>query len=431
MQHWRKLVLIAAAVLVVAAADVSPRQPSAAGASTGSSRVLWQIDRPTRSVATGSRFVGWVGTKNPAIITVRVDGDIVATTVADDARHDVATALGIGPDVGFDVKVPGLEFGTYRLCLRADTAVHSLDLGCHLRTVVPPRSRRPDKKLVINGVGDTFTNPAWFTRGRKADYRPVLDGMRGLLLDDDLTVANLECSPSRLGERIPKPYNFRCPPASLRELRRDGFDVVSQANNHSLDFGIEAMLDGKANIERAGLGSVGSGASRAEALTPQLIEVDGWRIAVFGLAEFVEFSSAYATPTRAGVANGRDLTAAVKAITRFDPLVDVVVVTIHWGVERTSKLSAGQTRGAATLVDAGADVIFGHHPHWLQPLRRIKGVPVFYSLGNFVWFDLGGPASESAVGRAEFRRSGGVRACVLAAHIDRPGSVRLGEDRRC
>jgi len=191
------------------------------------------------------------------------------------------------------------------------------------------------------------------------------------------------------------------------------------------------MLDGLTNLRAAGLFPVGSGRSVVEAFTPQLFEVNGWRVAVFGFTQFVEFESAYATRDHPGVANGRNLELVSSAIAAWDDVVDVVVVTIHWGVERTFNLSRGQTNGAAAMVDAGADLIFGHHPHRVQKLQLVDGVPVFYSLGNFVWFDLGGAHSDSAVGEAVFRRSGRVRACLLDARIDRPGSVILSDDRHC
>ncbi len=391
---------------------------------------MWALDQQGTSLVRGTRLTGWVVATEVATVTVTLGDDVVASDAADDPRFDVAAAFGVGPDVGFDIDLSGLGFGTFYLCVQAK-ADRRMDLGCHLYTVVPPRSESPGSSLVISGAGDVYVNASWFTDDGVTNYKPLLDGLDGLFVEDDVTVVNLECTAGRGGQPASKPFNLRCPVRSLKELSREGVDVVSQANNHSLDFGDQTMLDGLMNARAAGLLPVGSGRSALEAFTPQLLEVNGWRVAVFGFTQFVEFESAYATKDHPGVANARNIQLAASAIAKWDDLVDVVVVTVHWGVEVTFELSKGQTSGAAAMVDAGADLIFGHHPHRVQKFRLVDNVPVFYSLGNFVWFDFGGPGSDSAVGQAVFRVSGKVRACKLDAQIDRPGSVILGDHRRC
>ncbi len=238
--------------------------------------------------------------------------------------------------------------------------------------------------LVISGTGDVNTSPGYGPDPGRG-HAHAWTGVGDLFRDDDLTVVNLECVPSRLGSPWPKTFTFRCPLESLGPMRDAGVDVVSQANNHAVDYGHSALLDGLRNLAAAGLAAVGAGADAAEAYAPHVVTVDGWRVAVLAFTSVISAPSWIAGPSSPGQAGGKglaDITAAVRAAAAE---ADVVVVTVHWGIERDLLPRAADVARGRALVDAGADVVFGHHPHRVQPLEWYRGRPIFWSLGNFVW----------------------------------------------
>ncbi|HXJ65954.1 MAG TPA: CapA family protein, partial [Actinomycetota bacterium] len=131
---------------------------------------------------------------------------------------------------------------------------------------------------MIHGAGDTNVDSGYIGVS-PSNYDTLLSGMNGLFVDDDLTVVNLECSVTKLGTPVPKEFNFHGDPAALPYLKRGGVDVANMANNHSYDYGPEALVDTRKNIIDAGLGAVGAGKDPAEAEKPAIYHVKGWTIA--------------------------------------------------------------------------------------------------------------------------------------------------------
>jgi poly-gamma-glutamate synthesis protein (capsule biosynthesis protein) len=111
----------------------------------------------------------------------------------------------------------------------------------------------------------------------------------------------------------------------------------------------------------------------------------------------------------------------LEAIREAERSADLVVVTIHWGVELDTEPRAEQVELGHAFVEAGADVVFGHHSHRLQPVTHHRGRPIFWGLGNFVWPDFSVEGATTAVARAVVRPDGTVRGRLLPAFIDAPG----------
>src|SRR5439155_16966178 len=151
---------------------------------------------------------------------------------------------------------------------------------------------------------------------------------------DDLTVVNLECPASHIGSRVPKEFNFECDPAALPAAKAAGIEVANQGNNHAWDYGPEALLDSRRNIEQAGIASVGSGRDPAEAEAPAIFVRKGWRIAVVGIDEVLDPDPAEAAaPGPPGTACGHDLDCTVREIHRAAARSDRVLAGIQWAVE--------------------------------------------------------------------------------------------------
>ena len=128
-------------------------------------------------------------------------------------------------------------------------------------TTSSPSPAQPKGALVIHGAGDTNVDSGYIGVS-PSNYDTLLSGMNGLFVHDDLTVVNLECSVTKLGTPVPKEFNFHGDPAALPYLKRGGVDVANMANNHSYDYGPEALVDTGRTSRRPGSARSGPGRIR-------------------------------------------------------------------------------------------------------------------------------------------------------------------------
>ena len=199
----------------------------------------------------------------------------------------------------------------------------------------------------------------------------------------DLRFCNLECPISDQGRNLHHLYSFRADPRALEGLKAAGFDVVSLANNHAYDWGPAALLDSLERLRAAGIRAVGAGQNILAAHYPVLINVGGLRLAFLGYVE-IDPKEATAGVDRPGVA-WLDPAQVLADIRFARPVADLVIVCPHWGVEYAVKPAREQVEFAHRMIDAGADLIVGSHPHVVQPLEAYHGRWIAYSLGNFVF----------------------------------------------
>ncbi|HEX6947893.1 MAG TPA: CapA family protein, partial [Acidimicrobiia bacterium] len=243
---------------------------------------------------------------------------------------------------------------------------------------------------------------------------------------------NLECTPSDLGDPLPKAFNFRCPTEALPSIRANGIEVANMANNHSGDFGKEALVDGRSQLLAAGIAPVGVGRNYDEAGEPAFFEINGWKVAVLGFGGVVPSSDWLATPDRAGMRSGDDtegMVAAVRAAKEAG--ADLVVVSVHWGRELDTTPRADDIARATAMIEAGANIIFGHHQHRLNPMEMVDGAAVFWGLGNFVWPHNSTASATTAVARVLVNPDGSLEACMIPAFIATHGRPVLTEEPSC
>lgn len=303
---------------------------------------------------------------------------------------------------------------------------------------VPVTNPRPEPPpdpgpgwLVLQGVGDTNFDPSYIYPFASEGYQYAFDGIDGIFLDDDLTVVNLECVPSDLGSPLDKAFVFRCDPDALPIARANGVEVANLANNHIGDYGQTAMLDGVEQVRGADIAPVGVGEDLAEAMAPAVFELNGWTVAVLGMGGVVPGPSWLAGDDSPGMLSGDDTDLMVQAVEAADAIADLVVVSIHWGWELETVPRADDRARAEAMIEAGADVIFGHHPHRLGEVEMIDGRPVFWTLGNFVWPYLSVPSATTAVGRVVVSPDGEFTACLVPAFIERSGQPVLQGSAPC
>ena len=279
-------------------------------------------------------------------------------------------------------------------------------------------TQEPKGRLLIHGTGDVNLDPSYIPNLAANGYGYAWTGLDGLFRDDDLSVVNLECAISTRGTPFPKEFTFRGPPEALPPMAQAGVEVANLGNNHAYDFGPQALLDSRRYLREAGIAPVGAGKDRDQALAAAYFDLKGWRVAVVGLDMVVDpYPAALATEDKPGTAAGHDTGLMLKAIRDAERQADLVVVAIHWGVELDTVPRAEQVALGHRFVDAGADIIFGHHAHRLQPMDTYHGRPIFWGLGNFVWPNFSAEGSTTAVAEVIVRRNGQLAGRLLPAQI--------------
>lgn len=301
-------------------------------------------------------------------------------------------------------------------------------------TTLPPTTTttiEPKGTLVIHGTGDVAVDP-WYIPALKAKgWDHAWSGLNGLFLDDDLTVINLECVPSDLGKALDKAFTFRCPTEALPSIKDGGIEVANMGNNHSGDFGKEALVDGRAQLIAADIAPVGAGENDVVAGSAALFQIKGWKVAVVGFGGVAPSTTWYAAEDRAGMRSGDHVDQMVEAVAAADAVADIVIVTIHWGWELETYPRQEDIDRAEAMIEAGADIIFGHHQHRLNPLETVDGAAVFWGLGNFVWPHNSHASATTAVARAIVSPDGSIEACMIPAYIETHGHPVLTGEPGC
>jgi poly-gamma-glutamate synthesis protein (capsule biosynthesis protein) len=256
---------------------------------------------------------------------------------------------------------------------------------------------RPAPRVTVTVVGDIMlgrrvAEAAAAVGGPAAPLRVMAER----LARADVTVGNLESTLSQAGQPRQGDDSFAAPPSVLRGLARAGFDVLGLANNHTGDYGRVALRRTVRTFDGTRIASVGAGADRREAWRPVVVERRGVRV---GFLAFNAIGETWrAGRHSAGVASLRmqprtgdiepaELQHLAGRVRRLAARTDVTIVLPHWGDQYTHRPVPDQRRVGARLLRAGATVVVGGHPHWVQSVQRSRGRFVVHSLGNFV-FDM-------------------------------------------
>ena len=244
---------------------------------------------------------------------------------------------------------------------------------------------------VLDFGGDVFLARFAHPPVDEHGYAYPFEAIRDLLDASDLALLNLEAVVSSRGRATPKQgetssYLFRGRPDMLRVLTEAGVDVVNGANNHSGDYGPEALREQMELFERAGIAYVGIGRDREDARRYRLLEANGLAVALIG-ADMT--TPEFAAVDEAGTSwlDEADPDHAVAVVgdqvRRARAEADVVLLTVHWGPNLAPRPTEARRELAARLVlEAGIDGILGHSAHVVQGMEIIDGKPVIYDAGN-------------------------------------------------
>lgn len=220
------------------------------------------------------------------------------------------------------------------------------------------------------------------------------------LRNGDITLGNFESSLGDTGEAVIKSYNFQSPPQSAQSLSHAGFDIVSLANNHALDFGPQALIQAIDLLAANGIAAVGAGVDNVSARSPVVVDQNGVTVAFLAYVDVPVEGSGFDTRVwEAGEGKPGLAWASPDSIyadvSTIQEMADVIVVILHSGYEFQEQPSPPQITSAEAAIDAGADLVISHHSHLLQGIDFYKDGVIVYGLGNFA-FDMDG-SPDSAI----------------------------------
>jgi poly-gamma-glutamate capsule biosynthesis protein CapA/YwtB (metallophosphatase superfamily) len=265
-----------------------------------------------------------------------------------------------------------------------------------------------------------------------------------LFKDADVVFGNLECTLFRDGSPLRPltgPRLHSSPDHVLPALDYLNFNVLSLGNNHIDDFGGQAIARTKSLLAGRGIQAFGAGSDRADAGMPSIITAGERKIGFLGYTTNTDsdgispdIGSAIATPSQAGC-NYYALPDIRNDIEQLKASVDTICVSMHWGHECYRYPSPGQIELAHAVVDAGADLIIGHHPHCYQGMETYKGGTILYSLGNFFFWNYlkrqGYPTwcGDFVVAICDLGPDG-IKVEMVPGHMDKRNVLRLERDRQ-
>ncbi len=243
------------------------------------------------------------------------------------------------------------------------------------------RKEEKDEVIRLAFVGDIMLNRGVLFRAENENdpalpFRKIKDRLH----EPDIMFGNLESMISDQGFDQGGEFSFRAPPKMMEGLILADFDVMSIANNHSFDWGVDALTDTEKRLEKEGIVPVGGG---LDAYEPKIIEKNGQSFA-FIAHTGLGASGWVPTDNTPGVAL-YDEAELRRSIEKVKGKVDAVIFSIHYGIEYETKPSQNQIDISKNAIDMGADLVIGHHPHVIQPVEEYEGGIIAYSLGNFVF----------------------------------------------
>ncbi|MDY7027714.1 MAG: CapA family protein, partial [Spirochaetota bacterium] len=245
----------------------------------------------------------------------------------------------------------------------------------------------------IAGVGDLMVQRGiqdiLIAQG-EAGLERILHDTLPVLRAQDFLMGNLEGAVTRRGAPTPKSYNFRFSPAVLPPLKSAGFDYFSITNNHCYDYGTVGFTDTLDHLAEHGIGTSGAGRTPAEAYAPYETEISAYPLKVFSVGAYPREKNGFDGRTQAAVTDTRPGIVfsgpqALDAIRGFAGPDSIDVIMAHGGEEWTYTPTAEQQAFYRSCIDAGADLVVGHHPHVLQGMEYYGNGLIAYSTGNFLF----------------------------------------------
>ena len=253
-------------------------------------------------------------------------------------------------------------------------------------TSTADRLRPESEEIKIIAVGDMMLSRTVEQKMlTQKNFNYPFEKMGSYLKTADLAFGNLETA-IMAGRTIKSgEMSFRADPKVAEILKNNNFGIVSLANNHTPNFGRKGLEDTFGYLNEAEIEYIGAGNNLSEAREAKYLTVGGITIAWLGRTEQLMVPANYAAGEKnPGTAfwNKEEMAEAIKAA---KTKADLVIVSMHAGVEYTNEPTKEQRNFARAAIEAGAELVIGHHPHVVQTAEKYQGKYIFYSLGNFVF----------------------------------------------
>lgn len=265
------------------------------------------------------------------------------------------------------------------------------------QTNQPAQQQMQTEELQIVFVGDIMLDKSVGAQIAKHGVDYPFQKTAVILQQADLTIGNLETSVSTRGKAEPKEFAYRSKPETLKGLTNAGFDVVNLANNHSLDYGMDALFDTIQHLETNQIAWVGAGKNEAEAFAPYLTTIKGKRIAVIGLSRVLPNRQWFAGKNKPGLAHAYTDEPMLTYVKKASEVADITIAVMHWNLEYKDVPEPYARAMARKLIDSGVDAVVGSHSHSVMGIEFYKDAPIYYSVGNFVFTTSYNPKGREAI----------------------------------
>ena len=263
----------------------------------------------------------------------------------------------------------------------------------------------PLKIVVVGDINLGRGVKIWVEKQEKRYIYPF-EEIVGIFNQNDVVFGNLEepitaSTKGLAGIDEGGKYVLKNDPEAIEGIKYAGFNLLSLANNHILDYYEQGLFDTMKILDENGIAYAGAGRNLEEARKPAVLEKKGLKIGMLAYTDMAEVLYKGNPPLRFLAGEDSSGVAPTKKdyimedIAKYKDIFDILIVSLHWGVEYSYEPTENQIGLAHEIIDSGADMIIGHHTHRCQGVEIYKGKPIFYSLGNFL-FDQNNPLNQES-----------------------------------
>ena len=278
--------------------------------------------------------------------------------------------------------------------INGEVAADAIENAASAKPALSSEEMPQEPELRFMAVGDIMLGRGVGFKLQKAgSYEKAFEKVSSVLIQGDIVFANLETplTASTHGLDSKRKIVLRAKPETVTALTSAGFNMISLSNNHIMDYYEKGLFDTMSLLKENNILHAGGGKNIEEARKPAIIEKNGLKIGLLAYTDMAElvfagkpFLSFAATADKSGVVPRKYETIREDVMNLRDK-VDLLAVSLHWGVEDSFAVTAEQVEFAHDLIDDGVDIILGHHPHQFQGIELYKGKPILYSMGNFLF----------------------------------------------
>ncbi|NMA33472.1 MAG: CapA family protein [Clostridiaceae bacterium] len=301
----------------------------------------------------------------------------------------------------------------------------------------PEEPEVPELRFIA--VGDIMLGRGveYWIKKNGGGYESAFAKVRNLLEQGDIVFGNLECPLTSSDKGLSKTGKIvlKGEPESVTALTSAGFNLLSLSNNHIMDYYEKGLFDTMELLDQHGIVHAGGGRNIDEARKMAVIEKNGIKIGLLAYTDMAEivfagnpYLSFAAGPEKSGVVP-RKLETIREDIQKNRGQVDLLAVSLHWGIEESFRVTDEQVEFAHTLIDDGADIILGHHPHQFHGIEIYKGKPILYSLGNILFDQNESENMESFIVDMQYKGSELVGLSAVPVRILKKSYVEVQTDR--